>query len=50
MKSTINAFQEKMEAWIAEMKDERKETVACQVTTSGVQGANLRGHRVRNGT
>jgi hypothetical protein len=33
IKSTVNTFQEKMEAWIAEMKDERKETVACQVTT-----------------
>jgi chromosome segregation ATPase len=33
MESTVNVAQEKMEAWIAEMKDGRKEIMACQETT-----------------
>jgi hypothetical protein len=28
MKSTIGAIEEKMDAWIANMKDDRKETTA----------------------
>jgi hypothetical protein len=32
MKSTVNAFQEKMDAWIANMRDNWKETMSCQVT------------------
>jgi phage host-nuclease inhibitor protein Gam len=33
MKSTVSAIQEKMDAWIAEMKDGRKEKTARQETT-----------------
>jgi hypothetical protein len=33
MKSTVNAFQEKMDASIANRKDDRKETTFCQETT-----------------
>jgi hypothetical protein len=33
MKSTVNAFQEKMDAPIVNIKDDRKETTFCQDTT-----------------
>jgi hypothetical protein len=33
MRSTANAFQEKMDTWIANMRDDRKETMSCQLTT-----------------
>jgi hypothetical protein len=33
MKSTVDAFQEKMDAWIANMRDDQKETMACQEMT-----------------
>jgi stress-induced morphogen len=29
MKSTVHAFQERMDAWIADMKDGRKERTVC---------------------
>jgi hypothetical protein len=29
IKSTVNAFQEKMDAYVANMGDDRKETKAC---------------------
>jgi hypothetical protein len=34
MKSIVNAFQEKMDASIANRKEDRKETMSCQVTTT----------------
>jgi chromosome segregation ATPase len=30
MRSAIGAIEEKMDAWIANVKDDRKETTACQ--------------------
>jgi hypothetical protein len=33
IKSTVNAFQEKMDASIAHRKDDRKETTSCQEST-----------------
>jgi hypothetical protein len=31
MRSTVSALVGKMDAWIAEMKDEQKETMSCQL-------------------
>jgi hypothetical protein len=33
MKSTVSAIEEEMDAWIANMRDGRKEVIACQETT-----------------
>jgi hypothetical protein len=33
MKSTANSFQGKMDAWIANRRDDRKKTRSCQETT-----------------
>jgi hypothetical protein len=33
IRSTVSAFQEKTDAWIADMKDGRKERTACQEAT-----------------
>jgi hypothetical protein len=33
MRYTFGAFQEKMDAWIANMRDDQKETMSCQVKT-----------------
>jgi hypothetical protein len=30
VRSIVRAIKEKMDAWIANMKDDREETVACQ--------------------
>jgi hypothetical protein len=32
MRSTVDAIEEKMDAWIADRKDDQKETMSCQLT------------------
>jgi hypothetical protein len=52
MMSTANAFQEKMDAWIANMRDDRKETMSCQLMTERVWTvkSQVRKNGIRSGT
>jgi hypothetical protein len=48
MKSTVNTFQEKMDAWISNMRDDRKETMSCQVMMKRVWRVRSQIRKTRN--